>query len=139
MAYKMKHLEFIQAVITRMARNSFLIKGWSVTIVSALFALTAGSAPHVLLLVAFLPVITFWYLDGFFLHQEKLYRKLYDAVRVREEERIDFNLDATSYASEVGSIIDVCKSPTLKIFHGGLFITVVVVSVFALVIKQLTA
>jgi len=30
-----KHLELIQGVITRMAGNSFLIRGWSVTLVSA--------------------------------------------------------------------------------------------------------
>ena len=29
---KRKHLEFIQQVITRMNANSFLIKGWAVTL-----------------------------------------------------------------------------------------------------------
>jgi hypothetical protein len=35
------HLQMIQAVITRMGSNSFLLKGWSVTLVAALFALAA--------------------------------------------------------------------------------------------------
>jgi hypothetical protein len=34
---KRKHLEFIQGVITRMNTSSFLIKGWTITLVSALF------------------------------------------------------------------------------------------------------
>ena len=35
---KIKHLEFIQSTITRMNQNSFQIKGWMITLVSALLA-----------------------------------------------------------------------------------------------------
>jgi len=42
-----KHLELIQAVITRMAGNSFLIRGWSVTLVSALFTGSKGRRARV--------------------------------------------------------------------------------------------
>ena len=35
MEKKIKHLEMIQAVIVRMGNNSFLLKGWSVTLISA--------------------------------------------------------------------------------------------------------
>ncbi len=41
MERKIKHLEFIQIVISRMNSNSFLIKGWTITLMSALFALAA--------------------------------------------------------------------------------------------------
>jgi hypothetical protein len=44
MESKLKHLEFIQNVITRMNTNSFLIKVWVATLVSALFALAAKDA-----------------------------------------------------------------------------------------------
>jgi hypothetical protein len=71
---KLKHLEFIQNIITRMNANSFAIKGWSVTLVSALFALAADKADMKFILVALLPVAVFWILDGFFLSQEKQYR-----------------------------------------------------------------
>jgi len=36
MEAKLKHLEMIQDVIKRMASNSFLLKGWSLTLVVAL-------------------------------------------------------------------------------------------------------
>lgn len=39
MEKKLTHLEMIQAVITRMAGNSFARKGWAVTLVAGLFAL----------------------------------------------------------------------------------------------------
>jgi len=41
---KMKHMEFIQGVIIRLAQNSFLLKGWSVVLISALFALTVSGS-----------------------------------------------------------------------------------------------
>jgi len=41
---KTVHLQMVQAVITRMAGNSFLIKGWSVTLIAALFALAAADS-----------------------------------------------------------------------------------------------
>ena len=41
MEQKLKHLEFIQNVINRMNSNSFLIKGWAVTLIAAIFALAA--------------------------------------------------------------------------------------------------
>jgi hypothetical protein len=70
---KRMHLEFIQGVIHRMARNSFLLKGWAVTLVSALLALSAGGAFRRDVIVAYLPLIGFWMLDGYFLHQERLF------------------------------------------------------------------
>ena len=36
---KLKHLEFIQRVINRMASNLFFLRGWTVTLIAALFAL----------------------------------------------------------------------------------------------------
>lgn len=36
-----KHLEFIQGIIIRMAQCSFWVKGWCVTLVSAFLALYA--------------------------------------------------------------------------------------------------
>ncbi len=39
-----KHLEFVQAVIARQAANSFLLKGWSVTLATALVALGTNAA-----------------------------------------------------------------------------------------------
>src|SRR5580658_387001 len=95
MEQKLKHLEFIQNIITRMNANSFVIKGWSVTLVSALFALAADKANLTFVLIAYVPVLTFWGLDGFFLSQEKQYRELYNEVAAKKEQDIDFKLNAS--------------------------------------------
>ena len=34
---KSKHIDLAQSIITRMAQNSFVIKGWMITIVVGLF------------------------------------------------------------------------------------------------------
>ena len=88
MENKVAHLEMIQRVITRMASNSFLIKRWSVTLVAALFALTAVNMNVLFTCLAFFPIFMFWALDAYFLRQERLFRKLYDHVCLSD--RIDF-------------------------------------------------
>lgn len=41
-----KHLEFIQAVIERHARTSFVLKGWSITVVASVYrAITRVASP----------------------------------------------------------------------------------------------
>jgi hypothetical protein len=81
MTDKVKHLELIQSVVNRLG-NSFLIKGWSVTLTSALFALAAARSDRRFVLLSYFPVIMFWVLDSYFLYQERLFRKLYDEIRV---------------------------------------------------------
>ena len=65
MESKLKHLEMIQAVVNRMANNSFLLKGWSVTLVSALLALAAANSDRRFVFVAVLPLLMFWLLDAY--------------------------------------------------------------------------
>lgn len=96
MEKKLKHLEMIQAVINRMANNSFMLKGWTVTLVAGIFALASKDADKMYFLIAYIPLIIFWGLDSYYLLQERLYRSLYDKVRVQEDCEIDFSLKATT-------------------------------------------
>lgn len=89
---KLKHLEFIQNIITRMNSNSFLLKGWTITLVSALFALAAKDANLNYVLISYIVIPVFWGLDSYFLSQERQFRNLYDSVRTNDESLIDFNL-----------------------------------------------
>lgn len=77
---KIKHLEFIQNIITRMNSNSFQIKSWAVTIVSALLAVFASTEKEYIILVAIFPVTIFWFLDAYYLMQERKFRGLYEDV-----------------------------------------------------------
>ncbi len=118
MANKIKHLEFIQAVITRMSTNSFLIKGWCVTLVAALIALAQKDAETTFVVLAYLPVLMFWILDAFFLWQERLFRRLYDHVRqITEDANVDFSMNTAPFAKDVQSWARVGFSRTLLLFY----------------------
>ncbi|MDJ0898399.1 MAG: hypothetical protein QNJ55_06275 [Xenococcus sp. MO_188.B8] len=127
MECKLKHLDLIQGVINRMASNSFSLKNWTVVLVSALFALAAKNSDTVFIAIAFLPVAAFWLLDGYFLRQERLYRKLYDRVIKLEEKDIDFSMNTTDFSAHVNSWLLVCLSKTLLIFYGFILATIVIV------------
>lgn len=96
MEKKLKHLEMVQGVINRMANNSFMLKGWAVTLVTGIFALSGEATDKLYFLVAYIPIIVFWGLDTYYLLQERLYRSLYDKVRTIDEDDIDFSMKATT-------------------------------------------
>ena len=125
MEKKLKHLELIQGIVNRLSTNSFLLKGWSVVLVSALFALSAPTANVGFIFLAYFPAIIFWGLDGYFLWQEQMFRDLYD--KVRQQEETDFSMDAKGASSKtlMGGIF----SPTIIAFHGVLVSAIVIVMV----------
>ena len=88
MENKRKHLEMIQGVVNRLAQSSFLLKGWSVLLISALFALAASDSQPLFIYLAYFPGFAFWVLDAYFLWQERLFRALYDLVRSLKDEEI---------------------------------------------------
>ncbi len=95
-----KHLEMTQAVINRLGSNSFLLKGWSMTVIVATMVLIARydtQNPCIVLAVMF-PVLGFWILDGYFLWQERLFRQVYDEVRVQSD--TDFKMDVMKHRNK---------------------------------------
>ncbi len=135
MENKRAHLEMILGVVNRLAQNSFLIKGWSVVIVSALFALAAKDANQYFVYLAYFPAIAFWILDGYFLWQERLFRALYDKVRVLAEKDIDFSMDTGKLVAKNKSWFDAVFSKTLLIFHGTVIVAIVAVMIMLIISK----
>ena len=70
MENKTKHLEFIQSTISSMNQNSFQIKGWTITLVSALLSLYDSSEKPVYIIIAVVPTVIFWFWDAYYLQQE---------------------------------------------------------------------
>lgn len=54
---RLKRLEMVQAAVNRLAGNSFAIKGWVLTIASAIFALASNYSAAQLVPIAFIPTI----------------------------------------------------------------------------------
>lgn len=118
---KHKHLDFIQAAINRMASNLFLLKGWSITLIAALFALAAKDANQLYILIAYFPLFIFWALDSYFLSQERKFRALYDHVRVLDESLIDFSMDTRPFSNDDRNTwLGALCSQTLVIYYLGL-------------------
>lgn len=129
---KVKHLEMIQGVVNRMSHISFLLKGWSVVLVSALFALSAKDSNVQFVVLAYFPALIFWFLDGYFLWQERLYRRLYDKVRLMDESGVDFSMSTVEFRRSTSLWTDVVLSKTLLVFHGVICFTILIVMLFSL-------
>ncbi len=121
---KLKHLEFIQNTITRMANNSFLLKGWTITVVGALIGLNKDGLDSKLIAVVVFLIAMFWTLDAYFLKQERFFRKRYDEVSKKEEDEIDFSMRLDEGLTSKDDWVNVVFSVTLNVFYGVLiFVT----------------
>ena len=134
-----KEIEIVQSCITRMAHNSFMIKGWLLSIIAGVFALLPeefdGKAVIVMLLLL---TISFWYLDGYFLHMERLYRQKYSwIIENRRIDNFEYAFDLNPHNESMwlagvqkGNILKVITSKTLLVFYGPLFVIVILIFIF---------
>lgn len=76
-----EHLKMVQGVINRMAQTSFIIKGWMMTVVTAILGVSLAGSITGLELLSLFPVLVFWGLDAYYLRQERLFRGLYELIR----------------------------------------------------------
>jgi hypothetical protein len=108
MSNKIKHLEFIQGVINRHNSNSFMIKGWSITLTTAIFAFTGSIKEPILCFISLGPIIMFWILDSIFLANERCFISMYECVvnnkLIVEKEKLKKN--STTESSKEFLILD---------------------------------
>ena len=133
--YMLKEIEIIQDIIKRMAFNSFIIKGWAITLV-VVTLLLKGTEYQVW--IAFIPLLVFWFLDAYFLWQERMYRKLYEWVinnRLKTDEYL-FDMNAYRFKDEVQSKLRIMFSITLGWFYGSIAILIVIYSVFLFLVQK---
>ena len=127
------HLQMIQGVVTRLGHNSFLLKGWSVILIAALLAFAASTSEALILLVTLVPILAFWGLDGYYLWQERRYRKLYDHVRTQDADNLEYDLDANvSPQAKHVRWHHAAFSRTLVGFYGTILVTLIVVLIVSL-------
>ncbi len=133
MSNKIKHMDYTQDIIKRMADNSFKLKHWSVTLVSGLVALSLATKDKAAIIgFSMIPIIVFWILDGYFLWQERLFRKVYDEVRLKDESAIDFKMNPMDFAGGKNTWIRTMFSQTIVVFYGSLLIVMIGVVLFLL-------
>lgn len=118
-ADRVKHLEFIQATIARLGNDSFLVKGWALTLAAGFLALSASQRSWVVAGVGVVPLLCFWFLDGHFVRQERLYRRLYNAARRPGSTVEVLSMDVRPFRPEM-PLRRAVLSDTLALFHGAL-------------------
>jgi len=119
---KRAHLAMIQGVIDRMGGNLFFLRGWSITLLAGLFAVSTSEllnvakwAPSLFIIL----LILFWIYDGYFLSLERKFRGLYNKVRKISEDEIDFSMDISEFKTHADkTIFASILSPTLLGFYG---------------------
>lgn len=99
MENKIKHLEMIQSIIEKMSRNSFQLKGWTMTLIVATVTLSSKDSNRRYMLFSIVPAIGFWFLNAYYLMIERKYTELYDQVRQKPNDEIDFSMK-TDHISE---------------------------------------
>ena len=133
-----KEIDLIQGVINRMANNSFLLKGWIISLIAVILALTKETIVATQLsyfkALLLLPVVVFWYLDAFFLHKERCYIKLYNWVIANRSKTTDFayDLDYRRFKKEVKSIFKIMFSKTLLPFYGLIVVVLIALTVYTI-------
>ncbi len=133
--YMLKEIEIIQDIIKRMAFNSFMIKGWAITLVVVTLLLKGTEKYQIW--IAFIPLLVFWFLDAYFLWQERMYRKLYDWVinnRLKTEKYL-FDMNAYRFKEEVQSRFRIMFSITLGWFYGSIVILIIIYALILLATK----
>lgn len=135
-----KEIDLIQGVISRMAQNSFILKGWMISIIVAVLAITKDTFLTkditYFSLVLCLPLFVFWYLDAFFLHKERCYRKLYEWViqnRV-ESNKYKYSLNYKRFEKEVDCTFKIMFSKTLFPFYGITTVILITITIYNITI-----
>lgn len=127
-----KEIDLIQNCITRMAQNSFMIRGWAISIVVITWAIIGiveswGSIALILLL---LPILMFWYLDAFFLMTERRYRDMYKSILEKRLKDKNFenmyDLNPNNFKNGFMDLPKCMISKTLWPFYLSLIVVVVV-------------
>ncbi|WP_345984290.1 hypothetical protein [Streptomyces sp. DSS69] len=115
--HQVKHLEMIQAIITRLGNGSFLIKGWTMTLAGVFLGFAANRSSWRIAALASLSIFGFWLLDAYYLRQERVFRALYEAARKPGTSVELFSMDVRPYVPTV-RWRRVVTSQTLINFYG---------------------
>lgn len=119
---KRAHLAMIQGVIDRMGGNLFFLRGWSITLLAGLFAVSTSpllSVDRWAPTLFFVLLVLFWVYDGYFLSLERKYRALYDKVRKLSEDDIDFSMEVGEFKIHADkTLLSAMLSATLLGFYG---------------------
>lgn len=126
-----KHLEFLQNNISRMNQCSFQMKGWAITVASALVALFASTITEdkngnqLYIYAALASNFLFWCLDSLYLSKERKFIAIYnDVIGVGNgiKQKVipvqEYEIPLCKYVGWKYCIVRVMLLPSEVIFYG---------------------
>ena len=129
---KVAYMQIIQQSIGRMSTASAIFKGFAATIVAGVSKISYSDVNVWVILLSFLPVLSFAALDLYYLRTERRFRYMYEQVRegVRE---VDFSMGLCCEGKAAKSrIIDCIKSPSIWLFYPLAVIILIIVFILKL-------
>ena len=112
----------IRGAIDGASGNSLRIKGFAMLLLAGTMALvlrdsldvSAGMIPLPIAVILWLIIAILGVLDYHFIRQSDLFRILYNEVRIRSEEDIDFSMDVAQYTDHLGRQYQ--ESPSFQVW-----------------------
>ena len=137
--YILKEIDLLEKCIERMAKNSFEIRKWTVGIISIISGIASSSEKRSVMILCFVIICIFWYLDAYYLRYERMYVNKYNwIVNNRTNENLKGLMDLNPrnqyvynanevYNQKKFSIWTIMMSVTLKYFYGVLLVGIIFV------------
>lgn len=139
-----EHLKMIQDSVSRMANNSFRLRGWSVVLVAGWLVSLARADVEVIpslretaqfrSIALLLPFVLIYLLDGYYLWQERLFRRLYDEVRQTKSTELSMDTGfGEHFRQRAAGYIAACIPTRSRfvstpfLFHGAILVLLYVV------------
>ena len=125
------HMSMIQGVVTRLETNSFTLKALGMTLAAAVLAFS-GSVKNpnwVYPLAGLFPVLIFWIMDAKYLRIGRLFRRLYDSVRLGNIDE-PFSMNIKPYMKKEQSVLRIAFSWSVCWFYFSIIIAFAIVSIY---------
>ncbi len=107
-------LKLIQAIIDRMARNSFALKGWAVTLTGALLSLAVSRQDDAIIAITIYVIAAMAILDAYYLALERAYRHLYNQATAQPDTEWSLQVAKTTPSDVTRAL----ASPSITLFYG---------------------
>ncbi len=140
-SYYIEYFKIIQSTIDRLARNSFLIKTWAITLIGSISILTFSIINSIIFSVLIGIVLIFWILDSYYLKLERLYRILYEE-NVEKFNNSDlrvkillFDMKTDKYQDRSRNILKAIFSKTEVYFYLSLILGLLILLVTNIIIQ----
>lgn len=85
------HLDHLQGIIGRLSQLGFMMKGWAITFVGGLFALSGGRGGWGTLLLSLGGIVIFWYLDAWLITLERRFISRYEDAAKRWDDALSLS------------------------------------------------